>query len=157
MEHEDYIRLAIEIAKAAEKEGEPAIGAVIVKDEKVIASGKSSVWPQKDPSGHSESNCIRAACEMLDTLDLSECVMYGTLEPCGMCLSTAAWANLKKIYFGSYREDVSGNDFEIKNWSAEKAASNMSNSDGIEMMVQGGILRKECASLLNNYQNWQKL
>ena len=125
MTHEEYIRKAIEIAKKSEQEGGVATGSIIVKNDQIIATGESSVWPDKDPSGHGESNCIRNACKKLQSTDLKDCILYGTLEPCGMCLSTAAWANLGTVYFGAYREDVPGNNYEIDEWSAEQASKNM--------------------------------
>ena len=148
--------LAIEVAKQAEADGGPAIGAILVKDDVVIAEGKSLVWPLMDPSSHGEGNCIRAACKKLDTLDLSNCRMYGTLEPCGMCVSTAAWAGLSEIYFGAYQKDVVGNNYEIKDWDAEKAALNMNLFNGSAMKIQGGLLREECSKLLAEYENWTK-
>lgn len=156
MTHEEYMKLAIEVARQSEKDGGPAIGVIIVKDGKVVAEGKSLVWPLKDPSSHGEVNCIRAACKKLDTLDLHECTMYGTLEPCGMCLSTAAWANLSTIYFGAYRKDVFGNHYEIRDWEAEKSAQAMNMLDGVVMKVEGGILQGACAQLMDGYKNWAK-
>lgn len=156
MPHEDYIKEAINVAKEAEQNGGIAIGAVMVKDGKVIAKGGSTVWVDKDPSEHGESNCIREACKKLSTTDLNGCTLYGTLEPCGMCLSASAWANLSEIYFGAYREDAIGNNYEINEWSAEKASKNMRLFSGKSMKVNGGILREECADLLKGYTNWEK-
>lgn len=156
MTHEDYMKVAIEVAKKSEEENGIAIGAVIVKNDKVVATGGSSVGRDKDPSGHGESNCIRNACSEMQTLDLSDCILYGTLEPCGMCVSTAAWAGLPTLYFGAYREDVEGNDYEVKEWDSEKAAKHMSVFGGKQMIITGGILRNECKVLLGEYTNWQK-
>jgi tRNA(Arg) A34 adenosine deaminase TadA len=157
MTHEDYMRETIKVAQESEKEGGAAIGAIIVKDGEIIAEGKSLVWQHRDPSGHGESNCIRAACKELDVVDLAGCVLYGTLEPCGMCVSCAAWANLTTMYFGAYRNDVSGNEYELEDWEAEKVAPRTKLHDGKHMQIQGGILREECAQLLQNYKNWQKI
>ncbi|HVX90090.1 MAG TPA: nucleoside deaminase [Candidatus Paceibacterota bacterium] len=156
MDHEHYMRMAVDAARQAEKDGAVAIAAILVKDGKVISSGESTTWIQKDPSGHGEINCIRAACKELDTTDLTGCVMYGTLEPCGMCLSCAAWANLGALYFGAYRKDVAGNEYEIKGWNSEEAAKNMRLTNGGSIQVTGGILRDECAALLKEYKNWTK-
>jgi len=156
MDHEKYMHLAIAAAEQAEKDGAVAIAAVLVKDDKVIATGVSTVWIAKDPSGHGETNCIREACKQLNTNDLSECVLYGTLEPCGMCLSCSAWASLPTLYFGAYLEDVAGNEYEIQDWSAEKASERMRLANGGRLTVHGGILRKECAELLKGYKEWSK-
>ncbi len=150
------MRLAIKAAQDAERDGALAIAAVIVKEGKVVATGVSTTWVAKDPSGHGETNCIRNACKELDTTDLADCGLYGTLEPCGMCVSCAAWANLPTLYFGAYREDVPGNEYEIKNWSAEEAAGKIRLANGNSMQVRGGILREECALLLKDYKNWSR-
>lgn len=157
MNHEDYMRLAIQAAKdGEEKRGTVAIAAVLVKNGEVIATGLSTVWVDKDPSGHGETNCIRAACKQLQVNDLSGCALYGTLEPCGMCLSCAAWASLPALYFGAYRKDVEANQYEINDWSAEDAAKRVRLANGGSMQVVGGILREECAALLTGYKNWSK-
>lgn len=156
MDHEKYMRLAIEVAQKYEREGGLPIGAVLVKDGEVLASGGSTTWVNRDPSGHGETNCIRNACKALDTTDLSSCVLYGTIEPCGMCLSCSAWARLSALCFGAYREDVAGNEYEVENWSAEDRAKRMRLGNGEKMVVKGGILRKECAELLAGYKDWSK-
>ncbi len=147
---------AIEIAKESEQNNGMPIGAILVKDGEIVATGESSVWPDKDPSGHGESNCIRSACKKLNDTDLEGYILYGTLEPCGMCMSTAAWANLSEVYFGAYREDVLGNNYEIDNWSSEEASKNMHTVGGNSMSVTGGILREECTELLKDYVGWEK-
>lgn len=151
------MREAIAVAQQSEENGGPAIGAVIVKDGLTIARGMSTVWPERNPNGHGETNCIRAACKALDSLDLSGCIMYGTLEPCGMCVSCAAWANLSELYFGAYRTDVPGNEYEQYDWSAEMAGQRMRLSDNQLMHVTGGVLRKECAGLMRGYVNWSRV
>lgn len=156
MTHKDYMQLAIDVAKESEQEGGITTGAVLVKDGKVIATGKSLVWADKDPSAHAELNCIRNACKQLNTLDLDGCTLYGTLELCGMCLSCAAWANLSEIYFGSYRNDIPGNEYEINEWDAEQAATKMNLMNNKPLKVAGGILREECKKLLEGYKDWMK-
>ncbi len=150
---------AIEIARQSEREGGTAIGAVLVQNDtgEVIATGKSLVWPTKDPTAHAETNCIRSACGQLQSLDLAGYTLYGTLEPCHMCLSCAAWADLPTIYFGAYRQDVSNNPYEVRgDYSAEKQAANMQLASGGTMTVTGGILRDECSELLKDYRGWVK-
>lgn len=156
MTHKDYMQLAIKVAKESEQEGGIATGAVLVKDEEIVATGKSLVWTDKDPSAHAELNCIRNACKQLNTLDLDGCILYGTVELCSMCLSCAAWANLSEIYFGSYRSDISDNKYEIDEWDAGQAAKKMKLMNNKPMKVTGGILREECKKLLENYKDWVK-
>lgn len=154
MPHEDYIRQAMKMARRSEHDGGVAIGAVLVKDGDVFAEGTSSVW-RHDPSGHAEINCLRAGCSKLSSTDLSDgYILYTTLEPCGMCLSCAAWAQCRQVVFGAYRQNVAGNDYEIDDFSAEELARRLHFADGQRMEVTGGILSQECADLLQGYRNW---
>ena len=81
-------------------------GAVIYKDGKCIASGRNHVLANNDPSAHAEVYTIRKACELLGQWDLSGCILYTSCEPCPMCLMTAKWANIEKIYFAATRKDA---------------------------------------------------
>ena len=70
-------------------------GAVIVKDNQVIAISSNSVLKDNDPTAHAEINAIREACHKLKTYDLTGCVLYATGYPCPMCLSAIIWSNIK--------------------------------------------------------------
>lgn len=113
------MREAIKLMRKAgvvDKTGGP-FGAVIAKDGKIIASSGNSVVQDNDPSGHAEVNAIRKACKVLGTWDLSGCVMYTSCQCCPMCYSTAYWARLKAIYYGSPWGDYYDcfpQDFDIK-------------------------------------------
>jgi tRNA(Arg) A34 adenosine deaminase TadA len=120
MNDEHYIKLAIEEAKKSQAAQGAPIGAVLVKNGEVIATGWSLVWPKKDPSAHAETECMRAACQKLQSLDLTGCTLYSTLESCSMCLGCASWAGLSKIVFGAYSKDIPPNPYEIADYSAEE-------------------------------------
>lgn len=154
MNDEHFINLAIEEAKKSQEADGAPIGAVIVKDGKVIASGWSLVWPKKDPSAHAETECMRSACQKLQTLDLSGCTLYSTLESCSMCLGCAGWTGLSKIVFGAYKEDVSGNPYEISDYHAIEHAQKLTPIGGGKIEVKGGVLREECKKLMENIKNW---
>lgn len=81
-------------------------GAVILKDGEVVASSHNTVIESKDPTAHAEVNAIRKACRVLNTHDLSGCVLYTSAEPCPMCLSAIIWANIKKVYYANTRSDA---------------------------------------------------
>jgi len=154
MPHDDYMRQAIKMARRSENDGGIAIGAVLVKDGEIFAEGTSSVW-RNDPSGHAEINCLRTGCAKLRSTDLSDgYILYTTLEPCGMCMSCAAWARCSAVVFGAHRQDVPGNDYEIDNFSAGELASRLHFAAGRRMEVTGGILSHECAGLLQGYRDW---
>ncbi len=154
MNDEQFVKLAIEEAKKSVKAGGAPIGAVMVKDGQVIATGWSLVWPKKDPSAHGETECMKAACKKLNSLDLSGCTLYSTLESCSMCLGCAGWTGLSRIVFGAYKEDVEGNPYEIANYHAEEHAKNMTPIGGGTIEVKGGVLREECKKLMANIKNW---
>lgn len=96
------MQLAIEQARTSSNlnYGGP-FGAVIVKDEKVISIASNTVLKDNDPTAHAEINAIRKASKVLNTLDLSGCVLYTTAYPCPMCLSAIIWSNIKEVYYGS--------------------------------------------------------
>jgi len=94
-------------------EGGP-FGAVIVKDDKIIASSHNEVLKTKDPTAHAEINAIRKACKELDRFDLSDCVLYTTCKPCPMCLGAIFWARIKTVYYGANEHDAESGGFDDK-------------------------------------------
>lgn len=113
----DAMKKAIEMSAEVlnDKDDAPKggpFGAVIYKDGKCIASGRNHVLADNDPSAHAEVYTIRKACKALGQWDLSGCVLYTSCEPCPMCLMTAKWANIDKIYFASTRKDASDIGFK---------------------------------------------
>lgn len=87
-------------------------GAAIVKDGVVIASGHNEVLKTNDPTAHAEIVAIRKACALLESYDLSACEIYSTSEPCPMCFSAIHWSRLKRLYWGTSRDDVAAIGFD---------------------------------------------
>ena len=81
-------------------------GAVIVRDGVPIAYAHNEVLSTNDPTAHAEILAIRRASAILESYDLSDCEIYSTSEPCPMCFSAIHWSRLKKLYFGTTRNDV---------------------------------------------------
>ena len=81
-------------------------GAVIVKEDKIIAEGYNQVTGRNDPTAHAEIVAIRAACEVLDSFSLRGTQIYASCEPCPMCLSAIHWARIERIYFSNSRADA---------------------------------------------------
>ncbi len=107
-QHEKFMRRAIELSEKAgikEKTG-GVFGAVIVKDGKIISEGYNQVAKNNDPTWHAEMHAIREACHKLGTPHLDGCVLYTSSEPCPMCLATAYWAHIDKIFYGARVEDA---------------------------------------------------
>ncbi|MCF8335659.1 MAG: nucleoside deaminase [Bacteroidales bacterium] len=106
MSHKDYIREAIRFSEESMEEGGGPFGAVIVKDNEIIARAGNTVTPSNDPTAHAEINAIRKAAQYLNNFDLSGCVIYSSCEPCPMCLGAIYWARLERIYFAAGNADA---------------------------------------------------
>ncbi len=108
-----FMKLAIEEARKGfnSNHGGP-FGAVIVKDGEMIANAHNKVLGTNDPTAHAEILAIRKACALLGSHDLSDCEIYSTSEPCPMCFSAIHWSRLKKLHFGTTRDDVAGIGFD---------------------------------------------
>lgn len=100
------MRQAIELSIRNVANGGGPFGAVIVKNNKVVATGTNRVTSENDPTAHAEVTAIRNACKELGTFDLSGCTIYSSCEPCPMCLSAIYWAHLDKLYYGNTKEDA---------------------------------------------------
>ncbi len=103
-DNKTFMELALEQAKAAAKEGEVPVGAVIVKDGKVIAKACNKNRGKFDPSAHAEIEVIRKACALLETHRLDGCDLYVTLEPCTMCAAAISHARIRNLYYGASDE-----------------------------------------------------
>ena len=104
--HKQFMKLAIDQAKHACTNGDYAIGAVIVKDNKVIAIASNKVRIQEDATCHAEMIAIRKAAKLLNSRHLLGCILYTTNEPCPMCTSASVWAKLDGIVWGTRMEDM---------------------------------------------------
>jgi len=105
----EAIRLATENVKSGN--GGP-FAAVIVKDNKIIASGVNKVTSTNDPTAHAEVTAIRNACKELKSFQLDDCDLYTSCEPCPMCLGAIYWARPKRVYFGNTKSDAAEIGFD---------------------------------------------
>lgn len=140
--NESYMQKALKQAIAALKEDEVPIGAVIVKDGKVIARAHNTRNATHDATDHAELSAIRRACKKLGDWRLVGCDLYVTLEPCVMCLGACYNARLRNVYFGAY--DLSGK-------GCIPLAESVGRTLNHELRIEGGVLEKECSDLLTQY------
>ena len=108
VDHEKFMRRAIELSALAGLEygtGGP-FGAVVVKDNKILAEGMNRVIASHDPTWHGEMEAIRLACITLQSSKLTGCTLYTTSEPCPMCVAASYWADLERIYFSATVEET---------------------------------------------------
>lgn len=96
-----FMEIALKEAKKANKKDEVPIGAVIVKDNKVIAKGYNKREKSKNAINHAEIVAIKRACRKLKDWRLENCEMYVTLKPCPMCAGAISNARIKRVYFGA--------------------------------------------------------
>jgi tRNA(Arg) A34 adenosine deaminase TadA len=109
-----FLKRAVEIASEAIKKGGGPFGAVITKDDKIIAEGRNSVVLFHDPTAHAEIIAIREASAIMKTHDLSGCVIYTSCEPCPMCLGAVYWSGIRKVVYSSTRLDAATAGFNDK-------------------------------------------
>ena len=100
-EDERFMRRALTCARKAAQIGEVPVGAVLVKDGRVIASGYNRRETDKSALAHAEVLAIRRACSRLGGWRLPGCTLYVTLEPCPMCAAALSWAQTGRIVFGA--------------------------------------------------------
>lgn len=106
MNHEKWLEHTIELAIEQVKRGGGPFAAIIVKDGEIIGSGTNLVESTYDPSAHAELLAIKEACAKLRTVDLSDCVLYASGEPCPMCLGASYWATVGEIYYACSKQDA---------------------------------------------------
>ena len=106
MSDNDFMQQALEQAKLAEEAGEVPIGAVLVYQDKIIATGYNQPITQQDPTAHAEIVAINEASKFIGNFWLIDCELYTTCEPCPMCLGAIYWARIKKVYYATNREDA---------------------------------------------------
>ena len=129
---------------SARKSGDDIpVGAVIVKDGKVIAQAHNEKEARNDVSAHAEILAIRKAEEITGNWRLNGCEMYVTLEPCPMCMWAILQSKIDRLFFGSY-------DTVYGALSVLPEMITMSNS---KLYHKGGIMEQECDSILNEYFN----
>lgn len=111
--HEPYLQQAIKLATDNVDNGKGGpYGAVIVKDNQVIAASANQVTSNIDPTAHAEVMSIRAACRHLNDYRLTGCVLYTSCEPCPMCLGAIYWARLNAVYYACNRHDAAAANFD---------------------------------------------
>lgn len=138
-----FMKAALKEAKKAAEKGECPIGAVIVKDGKVIARGHNLRETKPSPLAHAELIAIRKAAKKLEAWRLLGCDLYVTLEPCPMCAGAIVQARIDHVYFGAY-DPKAGAAGSVTNLFA----AGMFNHD---VQVKGGVLLDACRGILSDF------
>ena len=140
---EKFMAQALKQAEISANFDEVPVGAVIVKDGKIIARGHNLRESKNDPTAHAEIVAIRKACKKLSSWRLEGCTIYVTIEPCSMCAGTLLWTRIQRIVYGA--NDPKGgalgssyNLFEVKNINHHPE-------------ITGGVLEKKCSTLMSTF------
>lgn len=143
-----FMREALKQARKAEKIDEVPIGAVIVKDGKIISRGYNKKESKKNSLLHAEIIAIDKACKKLQSWRLTGCTLYVTLEPCPMCAGAIMNNRISNVVFGAYDKKAGSygsllnlNDFPVNH----------------KPDVTGGILENECSSILSDFFRSKRL
>lgn len=133
----EYMKLAIIEAKKCKVD--VPVGAVIVKDGKIIAKAHNKKEKRQDATCHAEIEVIKKASKKLKNFILESCDIYVTLEPCMMCYGAISSARIHHLYFGAYNEK----------FSCVKDCESLPFNHHVK--AQGGILEEECRTLIQTF------
>ena len=142
-QHQYWMEKALELARKAEAAGEVPVGAVLVKDDQLIAEGWNQPISSHDATSHAEIMAIRDAGKTLNNYRLKDTTMYVTLEPCSMCVGAMIHARVSKVVFGAAepRTGALGGAFNL-------LKSNQHNHD---FEVVSGVLEEESRDMLQSF------
>ena len=139
----DFMQRAFAEARQAAQAGEVPIGAVIVRDGAIVATGQNRVLRDLDPTAHAEIVVLRAAAAALGNYRLNGCTLYVTLEPCSMCAGAMIHARLDRLVFAATdpKAGAAGSVLSVLNHSQLNH----------QMQVEQGILSNESSELLRSF------
>lgn len=144
MSSDEYaMKLALDQAQNAWLVGEVPVGAVIMREGQVIATGYNRPITTSDPTAHAEIVALRHAAQLLENYRLPDCEIFVTLEPCAMCAMALMHARFKRVVFGA-RDPKTGVAGSVIDLFADKRLNH-------HTAVQGGVLEASCSALLKQF------
>ena len=142
MDHEGYMRQALDLAREAAECGEVPVGCVIVQGDRVVGRGRNRREENQHTQSHAEMEAIRQANEALGSWRLDECTLYVTLEPCPMCAGAILNARISRVYYGA-RDREMGACGGVLNLFMEDFPQRPA--------LVGGILEEQCRGVLSDF------
>ena len=142
MEHEEYMRQALELARLAMAEGEVPVGCVIVRDGAVVGRGRNRRETAQTALGHAELEAIAQSCRTLGGWRLAGCALYVTLEPCPMCAGAILHARIRRVWYGA-RDEAFGACGGVTSLNMESFPNRPA--------LVGGILGEDCRRVLADF------
>ena len=143
MDDAAFMTLALAQARVAMTAGEVPVGAVVVRNGQVIASGGNASIARHDPTAHAEIQALRAAAQLLGNYRLIDCELFVTLEPCAMCVGAILQARLKRVVFGA-SDPKTGAAGSVIDLFVNPRLNH-------QTLLQGGLLESECSGLLQMF------
>ncbi|MFR7634134.1 MAG: tRNA adenosine(34) deaminase TadA [Lachnospirales bacterium] len=143
LKKEKFMKEAIKQAKKAYDKEEIPVGAVIVKDGKIIARGYNKKEEKKDTTQHAEIIAIQKASRKIGAWRLQDCEMYVTLEPCAMCTGALIQARMKRVYIGTM-DPKTGACGSVLNLLEDYKFNH-------KVEVETNIMQKECEKILKDF------
>ncbi|QIL80590.1 tRNA adenosine(34) deaminase TadA [Diaphorobacter sp. HDW4A] len=140
---EQGMRLALALAHEAAAEGEVPVGAVLVRDGRVLSTGRNAPIARHDPTAHAELAALRSAAQALGNYRLDDCTLYVTLEPCPMCAGAMLHARLPRVVFGAM-DAKTGAAGSVVDLFAEPLLNHQTE-------IRGGVLADECGMALSEF------
>lgn len=140
---EYWMRYAMQLAHKAELAGEVPVGAVVVKDNQLVAEGWNQMISTHDPSAHAEMLAVRQAGLVLQNYRLVDCTLYVTLEPCSMCAGMLVHSRVRRLVFGAsdYKTGASGSVMDLVRHPQLNH----------QLDVEAGVLAEECSAMLSAF------
>lgn len=139
----DFMQRALELADAAETNGEVPVGAVLVRGDEIIAEGANRPIASHDPTAHAEIEALRAGGQVTGSYRLTDTTLYVTLEPCAMCAAAIVHARVRRLVFGAWdpRAGAAGSIVDVFTLP------------GLNHRVDvfGGVLADECTRRLKQF------
>lgn len=139
----EFMRRALELARAAAARGEVPVGALLVRSDEVLGEGANCPIGTHDPTAHAEIHALRAAGAHVGDYRLPGTTLYVTLEPCIMCASALVHARVSRVVFGAWDPKA----------GAAGSLTDVFNIAGLNHRVDvfGGVLAEECGTLLSEF------
>ena len=140
---ETYMQMALDLAQEAYRAEEVPVGAVLVKNGEILATGFNQREGLQDPTAHAELLAIRTAAEVLGSWRLTDTTLYVTLEPCAMCAGAIIQSRISRLVFGTW-DPKAGACGSICDLTAETRFNH-------RVIVHSGILAEDCRHLLQQF------
>ena len=143
MTDQEYMQIALQLAREGAAAGEVPVGALVVKDGEIVGRGFNAPISRHDPSAHAEILALRDAAQRLSNYRLVDCTLYVTLEPCTMCAGAIQHARIARLVYGA-NDPKTGACGSVVNLMEERRLN-------FHCQSEGGILAEECGQLLSGF------